>query len=345
MRKARYWLLIACVMSIVFVTAPAQAQNSGMWINPTELASLPMNGAAWSKMNSVARGSIGTAQLSNQDSNHDVNTIAVAIVAMRTGDSALREKAAVAIVSAINTENGGRTLALGRNLVGYIIAADLIDLRTYSPARHAAFSAWLNSVRRETLDGMTLISTHEKRPNNWGTHAGASRVAADIYLGDTTDLNRAAQVFKGWLGDRSAYSGFKYGELSWQCNQSAPVGVNPACSAQKGGAMPDDMRRGGSFRYPPSRTNYAWGALQGATVQAYLLERAGFGVIASSDRAICRAPAYLWQLHTQFGGWWATGDDTWQPHLINQMCGTSYPETLPARPGKNMGWTDYTHTR
>jgi hypothetical protein len=26
------------------------------------------------------------------------------------------------------------------------------------------------------------------------------------------------------------------------------------------------------------------------------------------------------------------------------MCGTSYPEAFPARAGKNMGWTDYTHT-
>ena len=32
---------------------------------------------------------------------------------------------------------------------------------------------------------MTLVSTHENRPNNWGTHAGAARAAVARYLGDS----------------------------------------------------------------------------------------------------------------------------------------------------------------
>jgi hypothetical protein len=58
-------------------------------------------------------------------------------------------------------------------------------------------------------DGRTLISTHEQRPNNWGTHAGASRVAASAHIGDDADVARAAAVFKGFLGDRASYAGFK----------------------------------------------------------------------------------------------------------------------------------------
>ena len=45
-------------------------------------------------------------------------------------------------------------------------------------------------------------------PNNWGTHAGARRVAADLYLGDVTDLADAARVLQGCLGDRASYAGF-----------------------------------------------------------------------------------------------------------------------------------------
>ena len=132
-------------------------------------------------------------------------------------------------MAAIGTEKGGRTLALGRNLVSYVIAADLIDLKRYDAGSDQQFRSWLAAVRKETLDGKTLISTHEVRPNNWGTHAGASRVAADRYLGDKADLARAAQVFKGWLGDRSAYAGFKYGELAWQAARRAGGHQSQGC--------------------------------------------------------------------------------------------------------------------
>ena len=47
---------------------------------------------------------------------------------------------------------------------------------------------------------MTLRGTHEQRPNNWGTHAGAARAAVALYLGDTAELSRTATVFRGWLG-------------------------------------------------------------------------------------------------------------------------------------------------
>src|SRR6185295_2047989 len=102
----------------------------------------------------------------------------------------------------------------------------------------------------ENLDGQTLRSTHERRPNNWGTHAGAARVAIALYLGDDAELARAATVFHGWLGDRAAYAGFEYGDVTWQCDPSKPVGINASCVKDGhdiGGALPDDMRRGASF--------------------------------------------------------------------------------------------------
>ena len=106
-------------------------------------------------------------------------------------------------------------LALGRELLAYVIAADLVKL----PADlDPAFRSWLDAVRREDLDGRTLVSTHEDRPNNWGTHAGASRIAVALYLGDRADLERAARVFRGWLGDRTSYASFRFGDLSWQAD-------------------------------------------------------------------------------------------------------------------------------
>lgn len=326
-------------------TSGPPVQTSGIWISAAELASRPMSGASWLAVKNAADGSLGTANISDQDSNHDVNTLAVALVYARTGTESYRLKAKNAILSAIGTEAGGRTLALGRNLSAYVISADLIGLSSYDPAGDGRFRTWLSAVRQSNLDGRTLISTHEDRPNNWGTHAGASRIAADLYLGDTADLNRAATVFRGFVGDRSAYAGFDYGDLSWQCNPSQPVGINPACTRDGhslDGALPDDMRRGGSYTWPPSETGYPWEAMQGIVVQTELLRRAGFDSVNWQNRAVCRAAAYLNFLDVQFDGWWAEGDDTWQPHLINRLCGTSYPVITPARPGKNIGWTDWT---
>lgn len=345
------WLIVLCLFLVCLSPCPAHAAppSAGIWISPAELAQLPMAGPAWAKLKTAADGLLGQAAIRDQDSDHDVKTLAVALVYARTGNAAYRAKAAGAIFAAIGTERGGRTLALGRNLPAYVIAADLVGLREYDAAKDAQFRAWLSGVRRESLDGLTLISTHEQRPNNWGTHAGGARIAADIYLGDTVDLARAAAVFRGWLGDRGAYTGFKYGDLSWQADRSAPVGVNPLGAAKSGylidGALPDDMRRGCSFRMPPCSTNYPWGAMEGALIQAQLLSRAGYDSWAWSDYALLRAARFLRELDHSYGGWWATGDDTWQPWLINRAYGASFPVTLEKQPGKSMGWAAWTFGR
>lgn len=327
----------------------ATFHGKGLWISPERLATLPTSGPAWDRLVQVADGALGAPNVADQNSNHDVNTLAVALVAARLGDAQRRAKAANAILSAIGTEKGGRTLALGRNLPAYVIAADLIDLTDYDIFKDHEFRGWIRYAIHEPLDGETLVATHERRPNNWGTHAGAARIVVDLYNNDTTDLARAISVFKGWLGDRSSYVGFKFGDLSWQVNPKAPVGVNPLGATKQGhsidGSLPDDMRRGCSFRWPPCRTNYPWGALQGVVVQAALLQNAGYDSFSWNDRAVCRAAGFLRRLDVEVGGWWASGDDRWQPWIINYYCQSSYPVVSPISVGKNMGWTDWTHRR
>lgn len=319
---------------------------AGIWTTAAELAPRPMTGAAWKALKETADGDLGQANIADQDSAHDVNTLAAALVYARTGVASYRAKVATAISAAIGTERGGRTLALGRNLASYVISADLIALRQFDAALDARFRAWLSAVRTETLDGLTLVETHEKRPNNWGTMAGASRAAADVYLGDTADLDRAAKVFAGWAGDRAAYAGFDYGDMSWQIDPANPVGVLPAGATMGGllvdGALPDDMRRGCGFSNPPCHTNYAWEALQGAIVQAMILARRGYDAWNLQNRAILRAVQFVARLNSQFGGWWAASDDEWQPWIINRVYATRFPTVAAGGPGKIMGWTDWT---
>jgi hypothetical protein len=179
-------------------------------VTPQELAALPTSGPAWQQLRRAAARLPRVANLADQESETDVDALAAALVYARTGDRAARGAAARAVLAAIGTERGGRTLALGRNLASYVIAADLVGLASFDRRGDRRFRRWLASVRSEELDGKTLISTHDVRPNNWGTMAGASRIAADLYLGDRVDLDRAARVFAGWLGDRGVYAGFRF---------------------------------------------------------------------------------------------------------------------------------------
>lgn len=331
---------------LVYLPLIAESGMSDIWISHSELAQLPTSGPAWQQLKDAANQKAGTPDLSNQDNDTNVLILAKALVYARTGETRYRDEVlgALRTITFEDTEDGGRTLALGRQLAAYVIAADLIDLPDSDAALDAAFRDKLRELLGKELDGDTLRTTHERRANNWGTHAGASRVAVAAYLGDSSELKRAAHVFRGWLGDRSAYSGFSYGDdLSWQCDPTAPVGVNPKGCTKSGhiigGALPEEMRRGDTFQWPPERTNYPWEGLQGALVQAELLSRAGYPAWEWEDRALLRAAQFLYSIN-----WPAEGDDEWQVWIINNVYDTSFPAELPARAGKNIGWTDWTHS-
>jgi hypothetical protein len=296
-------ILVAAIAALVLaLPGLAQAQASGgIWTSAEELAALPTSGKAWDALLAAAREGITDPNVADQDDPDNVRVLS-------------RDEVIAACRAVIGTQAGGRTLALGRELMAYVVAADLVGLPS---DLDASFRSWLDAVRKQTLDGRTLITTHEERPNNWGTHAGASRIAVALYLGDRADLDRAARVFRGWLGDRASYAGFEYGELDWQANPAQPVGINPM-GAQLGGhsvdgVLPDDQRRSGAFVWPPTKENYVWEALQGAVAQAVMLERAGYDVWSWSDRALLRAVTWL---HTQ-ASFPAEGDDTWT-WLVNR---------------------------
>ena len=323
-----------------------KAPSVGILVSKAELAALPTSGTAWNNLKSWADGAAGTPDIQNQDEDNDIHVLAKALVYARTGIASYRAGVLSNLKAAVGSETGGRTLALGRNLPGYVIAADLIDLRSYDPTFDSGtFRPWLRKLLTENLSGMTLVSTHETRPNNWGTHAGAARAAVARYLGDSAQLARTALVFHGWLGDRGSYAGFSYGDLSWQCNASAPVGINPKGCSKSGhvidGALPDDMRRGGTFQWPPASTGYPWEAMQGALLQALILDRAGYDTFAWNDRAILRAAGFLYDRAI----WLPSGDDTWQPWLLDHVYGMTWSTSSPAHAGKNMAFTDWLYPR
>lgn len=342
------------------IPTAAPIKSSGIWITKEDLSRLPTSGAAWNNLLSFA-GQSGTPDLSNQDDRTDTITVAKALVYARTGNTSYADQVVAILKTLVDTHpmsESGQWDALGivRSLGSYAIAASLIDLPTYNSGfDQTFFRPWLSLARKTVVEGGrgSVISIHEKRPNNWGTHASASRIAADLYLKDTTDLARAIQVFRGYLGNRSQYSedtspGFAYGELSWQPDPNNPVPLTGPGTTKNGhdmdGVRPDDQRRCGTFTWPPCKTNYTWEGLQGIIVSAELLYRAGYPSFEWDNRAILRATD--WHYRTIFNdgkNFPAIGDDQWMIWVINKRYGTLYPSASGVSPGKMVGFTDWTH--
>ena len=180
----------------------------------------------------------------------------------------------------MGTEGGASALAVGRRLVSYVIAADIIDLPAIRPDfDEIVFRPWLRSLVQREFEGRTLRSCHEVRPNNWGTHCGASRIAVAAYLGDQVEMALAAAVFQGWLGDRQSHAGFKFDSEAFSWISDACLALAPECQPRPinppgatlgghnvDGVVVDDQRRAGAFSWPPLYTFYSYGALGGAVV-------------------------------------------------------------------------------
>jgi Alginate lyase len=343
----------ACLAGLVFVADCSRGASvfterhapldriDGIWISRKEIMQLPTSGPAWDRMIEEASQSTRSPNLSDQNDMTNVRVLAKALAFVRTGKASYRDDVIAACLKAIGTEQGGRTLSLGRELAAYVIAADLVELPDPENTR---FESWLRTVLSVELEGRTLRSTQEKRPNNWGNHAAASRIAVALYLRDGVELQKAARVFKGYLGDRDAYADFAFGALDWQSDPRHPVGINPPGARLDGhdvdGVLPDDQRRCcDRFTWPAPKENYVYEALQGALAAAVMLDRAGYDVWNWQERALLRAFRWLHGVNA----FPAVGDDTWQPYLVNYYYHTDFPTELPTRAGKNVGFTDWTH--
>ena len=320
---------------VLGLTASSVHAQQYIWLNPADIMALPMSGAAWTQVLAHAQNNTSNPDLSNPTDHVDQYVYAKALAYVRTGEARYRTEVIAAINAVQGTECNHTSSPVRANILNlfdYVVAGELVGMPV---ADDAAWRQYLAGILVNNCgDSRDIIENHEVRPNNWGTTAGASRLAIALYLGDTADLQQAATVFLGWLDGSWPHS---YGNDCWRIGVSPPQGINPV-SHEWAGALPDDQRRGGC----PSTVgceNYVRGAQGGAVLQAYLVNRHGLGdAWGHGDSAVLRS----FQFQADNGCGWP-GNDEWLPWLINWAYGSSFTAVTPAEEGKMHGYTDWTH--
>ena len=329
-------------------SSPAtHSSRERLWIAPDELKSLSMSGSAWEAMLAVAEGDLGQADVADQDSTHDTNTLACALAAARTGSAELHGKAMDAITSAIGTEEGARWLAIGRNLGSYVIAADVLGVRS------GPIYEWLAGFLTRTL---TANNTDEQVvADNWSSGSNASAqmgfvtAALCVYTNESTRLASSWEGYRRYCGDRTSPVVEVSNSDVWQLVPSDPVGIQDKGAAKTGcrldGAIGNDMSRGGDDVCSPTWTQYPWVGLEGAVPAALVFARAGYPAWEVADAAIRRALDYLWFLRQTTGNsdWFDGTRSNECVYLVNRAYGTTFPCSRPVAGGRTIGFSDWTH--
>ena len=339
---------------------------------PPPSGAVPSTGAAWKRLLADAQADPGQADVADQDSGHDVATLAAALACVRTAGPELCGKARTGVVSAIGTERGGRWLAVGRNLTAYVIAADVLGLRADGDPASAGsrVEAWIRGFLTERLadnnSGEPIGFIPFASGSNASAQEGAAFAAVAAYLGDRPALQRAWDAFRTYTCDSSGpdreHIDLHHGvEAGWAYDDRQPCAVNPAGATKAipegrpgagqtrpiGGAIINDMARGGDFAWPPGATQYPWTGLEGLVPAAVILERAGYPAFAAGDRAVLRAAEYLWylQLATRSGAWFHERRSSEIVQLVNVAYGSHFPLDAADRRGTHRSDTPTGRTR
>jgi hypothetical protein len=338
------------VLALTSQLVPTAAARTDYILMPrSELLAHPTSGKAWNYLVGVAHSGWAAPELDDQNSKTNVEALAAALVYARTGDTAMRAKARHALMAMLPTFDLSQDAGLGpaRQIAGWVLVADFIGL---GGADDDAFRALLRRALTHPIGtharwGGSLAACQEDSDNNWGAWCSASRIAAALYLRDSTELARAARVLRGFLGDRSAWSKFRgqgseNGSLtsatrSWSCDATAAVYVptNPRCG-DRSGAFPADAGRSGAY----SRLDamYQSETTAGVILATELLYRNGYPGAWTFRGAIARVIAF----DRSHGAWNLGGVQNHWPWLVNRRLGTGYP-TVAARYGRSLGYTDW----
>jgi hypothetical protein len=299
------------------------------------VAGLPMSGSAWDGVRSVAAGTWAKPDLCDRGNKADVQALAGALVYARTGQVSYKTKVVAALQAAMASQRDGcssAVLALGRQLGGWVLAADYVGYRD------AAFVGWVRQLRTREIGGHSrwhqLRFTAGNSANNWGIWALASVIAADRYLGDTPALAQDWAIFKGYGDGTHTFQPTSDYLRGWNCTTYFAIEPGHCGKPDHNGAPVEDASRSGSTTTPDA--GYVNEAVSGLAVQAMLLGRAGYPAWSVNTNQLRRVADFLVRTRT----WNAESVAYFAGYVINAAYRTSYP-TKPGNSGRMFAYADW----
>jgi len=325
-----------------------------MWIDQKTVLALPEGTAASKVVLSAAAKMSGPPVLDDDDA-HNTNLYAAALVATRYKDKVLAKKVEETLL-AIGTVNilddAKKPLRCCRQLAAYIISYDMLrEAFAFSGTSQKKFKAAIKKIITFVYPGghsgaNTIVETALWSANNHGTMARMSLAAACILLGSDSpvDIKELARCHAQWCGEMNGYAGLKYSDTTWHADPANLCGINRKGAKISGqlvdGIQPEEQRRvkgQTNFKWPPGKTEYVWGALQGALVAHQLLVRHGKVKLDVADSAMLRACQSQFRL-----GFPPGGDDVGLAHLANKLWPkANLPTTPEKKPCKTLGFFEY----
>ncbi|HEX5465948.1 MAG TPA: hypothetical protein VFW92_04640 [Candidatus Limnocylindrales bacterium] len=340
--------MLVPALLLPMLQAGAASGGSYLIIDRADLMALPTSGTAWQAVVKAASSSLTSPDLCDQNDKTDVQALAAGLVYARTGQASYADKVRDAIAAMMPTQKPGcsnAVLALGRQLGGWVMAADLIDLHAFDARLDATFRTWLTAIRTKDIGGhgrwYALDLTSGDSANNWGLFATASRIAADRYLGDAADLATTWAIFTGYSDGSWAFNKTSSWSSTWSCLPSTssmrlPIAIDGSCAVsghQLDGLPVEDASRSS---FPTPSSGYINEAIQGLTLSALLLSRAGYPAFSTGDRSVLRVAQAL-QRYGDLNGTTVAHHTTW---VVNAFYGAKLP-TVAATYGRDFGFTDW----
>lgn len=280
-----------------------------------KLMSKPTSGAGWDFLTSQADSVWEAPDLSAPNTKNPGRVLAAALVYARTGDLAYRDKVINAVRQLPGTEaNADIVLPLARNLFGYVMAADLVDMPLDTvTANGQTWQEFLQGARTLEFPGntrwLTLENTAGDTAGNWNAYALSSHLAVSIVLGDEAAVARDVTIFRRFLGDTSSpWPAFRptSGHVwngngsTWDMTPTLQRGINPDVPGdRRSGAIIIDVSR--HTVYPSVRCctvdlagrAYTEESLDGLLAVAMVLKARGSDFTDFEDQALRRAYEFL----------------------------------------------------
>ncbi len=332
--------------------------SQSLWTSTSELAKLPETGRGFTLLKEAADSDPGDPIVNGGGGNQtDSKVLAAAIVYARDKSDVHRLKVVAAIdkLVSLGVPADGSMTDVSSNIVGYVMAADLVGYRT------PAFENYLKTLST-TWKGTMGDGTLYTMPEAWhitgtwmgGLQALLALATMDGYRGDKAALSTLADEWKALVSGKVAdTTGMRWNHAGWSRDPHVPQLINSVGPVRSyngfvvniDGLIPGSLGSEALFQPAPVANPTAYRNVELLISFARVMERQGFPLTDHEDRAILRAfRALQARYQTPISG---LGRGVWMTRYLDRKYGTTFSCGLEksnsdllwgAGAGSSLGW-------